>query len=97
MVQYDLEWDPEKARQNRRKHRVCFVEGATVFRDPRAASLYDDEHSETEDRWITLGLSASGGLLVVHHTFKEIGANHVRIRIFSCRRATPDQIRQYGE
>ena len=97
MVQYDFEWDPEKARLNRRKHRVSFEQGATVFRDPRAASLYDDEHNETEDRWVTLGLSAGGGLLVVHHTFEEFDANHVRIRIFSCRKATPEQIRQYGE
>ena len=97
MMQYDFEWDPEKARQNRHKHRVSFEQGATVFRDPRAASLYDDEHSETEDRWVTLGLSAGGGLLIVHHTFEEIDTAHVRIRIFSCRKATPDQIRQYGE
>ena len=97
MVQYDFEWDPGKARRNRRKHRVSFEHGATVFRDPRAASLYDRDHSETEDRWITLGLSAGGGLLVVHHTFDEIDANHIRIQIFSCRKATPDQMRQYGE
>lgn len=97
MVQYDLEWDPEKARQNRRKHRVSFEQGATVFRDPRAASLYDNEHSQTEDRWVTLGVSAGGGLLVVNHTFEEIDASHVRIRIFSCQKATSDQIRQYGE
>ena len=97
MVQYDFEWDPEKARRNRRKHRVGFEQGAMVFRDPRAASLYDDDHSETEDRWVTLGLSAGSGLLVVHHTFEEIDASHVRIRIFSCRKATPDQRRQYGE
>ena len=97
MAQYDFEWDPEKARQNRRKHRVSFEQGATVFRDPRAASLYDGEHSGTEDRWVTLGLSARSGLLVVHHTFAEMDADHVRIRIFSCRKATPDQIRQYGE
>lgn len=97
MVQYDFEWDPQKDRRNRRKHHVSFEQGATVFRDPRAASLYDDQHSESEDRWVTLGLSAGGGLLVVHHTFEEIDADHVRIRIFSCRMATPDQIRQYGE
>ena len=97
MTHYDFEWDAEKAGQNRRKHHVSFEQGATVFRDPRAASLYDDEHSETEDRWVTLGLSAGGGLLVVHHTFEEIDTTRVRIRIFSCRKATSDQIRQYGE
>ena len=96
MVQYDFEWDPAKARQNLRKHRVSFEQGPRVPY-PRAASLYDDEHCETDDRWVTLGLSAGTGLLVVHHTFEEIDANHVRIRIFSCRKATPDQVRQYGE
>ena len=40
MAQYDFEWDPDKARRNRQKHRVSFEQGATVFRDPRAASLY---------------------------------------------------------
>jgi len=97
MMRYDFEWDPEKARLNRRKHSVSFEQGATVFRDPKAASLYDDAHSKTEDRWVTLGLSSGSGLLVVHHTFEEIDANHARIRIFSCRKATPNQIRQYGE
>jgi len=97
MVQYDFEWDPAKARQNRRKHNVTFEQGATVFRDPRAASLYDEEHSETEERWLTLGISAEGGLLVVHHTFEELDAMHVRIRIFSCRKASQTEIRQYAE
>lgn len=96
-MRYDFEWDPEKARQNRQKHGVSFEQGAMVFRDPNAASLYDDEHSGTEDRWITLGISANGGLLVVHHTFQEIDAAHVRIRIFSCRRATTQENKQYQE
>jgi uncharacterized DUF497 family protein len=97
VVLYDFEWDPQKARQNRRKHGVSFDQAVTVFRAPRAASLYDDEHSKTEDRWVTLGLSAGGGLLVVHHTFDEIDTAHVRIRVFSSRKATPEQIKQYGE
>jgi len=97
MIQYDFEWDPEKARQNRKKHGVTFDQAAGVFRDPRAASLYDTEHSETEDRWITMGLSAAGGLLVVHHTYQEIDDSHVRIRVFSSRKATPEEIKQYTE
>ena len=75
-MQYDFVWDADKARRNRRKHGVSFEQAATVFHDPRAASLYDDEHSESEDRWITLGLSATGGLVVVNHTFEEIDNNH---------------------
>jgi len=96
-VQYNFEWDPEKARGNRRKHGVSFEQAASVFRDPRALSVYDPEHSRAEDRWLTLGLSADGGVLVVHHTFEEVDPSTVRIRIFSSRRATKSEIRQYSE
>jgi hypothetical protein len=96
-VRYDFEWDPGKERGNFRKHGVRFEQATTIFRDPRALSLYDTEHSGTEDRWITLGLSASGGVLVVHHTFKEVGPSTVRIRIFSSRKATKYEVEQYSE
>ena len=96
-MQYDFAWDPDKARRNRQKHGVSFGQAAAVFHDPRAASLYDDEHSESEDRWITLGLTAVGSLVVVHHTFEQIDDNLARVRIFSCRKATRQQIEQYTE
>ena len=54
-MQYSFEWDLEKNAMNRQKHRVTFEQAATVFRDPRMLSLYDGEHSDSqEDRWITL-------------------------------------------
>ena len=96
-MDYDFEWDPDKARMNRRKHGVGFEQAMTVFRDPRAVSVFDDAHSGTEERWITLGLSASGGLLVVHHTFQEMNQNTIRVRIFSSRKATKKEAAQYGE
>ena len=96
-MNYDFEWDPDKARLNRQKHGVGFDQAATVFRDPRAVSVFDDAHSKTEDRWITLGVSAGGGLLVVHHTFEEMNENTIRIRIFSSRKATKNETGQYGE
>ena len=97
-MQYNFEWDLEKNATNRKKHRVIFEQAATVFRDHRMLSLYDDEHSESEeDRWITLGLSAVSGLLVVHHTFEELDADTVKIRIFSSRKATKQEIKQYSE
>jgi uncharacterized protein len=96
-VDYDFEWDPNKARLNRRKHGVAFEQAATVFRDSRAVSVFDDAHSGKEDRWITMGLSAAGGRLVVHHTFEEADDNTVRIRIFSSRKATKREAEQYGE
>ncbi|MFH1969514.1 MAG: BrnT family toxin [Verrucomicrobiota bacterium] len=95
-MNYDFEWDPDKAKLNRQKHGVGFDQAATVFRDPRAVSVFDDAHSRTEDRWITLGVSAGAGLFVVHHTFEEINESTVRIRIFSSRKATKNEASQYG-
>jgi len=95
-MKFDFEWDPEKAKANRRKHGVGFEHATTIFRDPRAVSLSDDVHSGTEDRWVTLGISAGGGLLVVHHTFAEVNGNTIRIRIFSSRKAREKEIAQYG-
>ena len=94
-MDYNFEWDPSKAATNRRKHRVSFEEAATVFLDPRARSLYDDAHSEEEDRWITLGVSAVGRLLVVCHTFRKVNKTTTMIRIFSCRKATRRESEQY--
>jgi uncharacterized DUF497 family protein len=96
-VEYNFEWNPEKAGKNRQKHGVSFEQAATVFRDPRALSVYDVDHSGTEDRWITLGLSDTGRLLVVHHTFEVIDKSTVRIRIFSSRKATKHELQQYSE
>ena len=95
-MDYNFEWDPAKAAANRRKHHVSFEEAATVFLDPRAKSLFDDAHSEQEDRWITLGVSSVGRLLVVCHTFQTMNKATSMIRIFSCRKATTRESVQYG-
>ncbi len=95
-MNYDFEWDPAKAKVNRQKHGVGFEHAATVFRDPQAVSVFDGAHSKAEDRWITLGVSADGGLLVVHHTFEEIDKDTIRIRIFSTRKAMKSEGEQYG-
>ncbi len=94
-MQYDFEWDPQKAIANRRKHRISFEEAATVFQDPRMLTLYDRSHSRDEERWITLGLSATGRLLVVNHTFLETASDRVAVRIISIRKATTAERRQY--
>ncbi len=60
-------WDPKKADANKRKHRVTFQEGTTVFGDPLAITFADPDHSEDEERYITFGISAQGRLLVVSH------------------------------
>ncbi len=94
---YDFEWDSKKARENRDKHGVGFDEAATVFRDSQAISIFDPEHSANEDRWITLGISEKGRLLVVVHTFREKCDDAVSIRIISCRKASKHEKTRYGE
>ncbi len=95
-MRYDFEWDPEKAEINRRKHKVRFNHAATVFRDPEAISIFDDEHNASEDRWITLGIASIGSLLVVYHTFDQVSENREKIRIFSSRKANKSEQKQYG-
>jgi hypothetical protein len=95
LINFDFEWDPAKAKSNIQKHSVTFEEATTVMRDPRAMNMYDPDHSETEDRWITLGISGSGRLLVVCHTFNEKPDASVTIRIFSVRRAASKEIEIY--
>ena len=95
--QHDFEWDFWKAHSNREKHGVSFEEAARVFLDRHAVSLFDDEHSDREDRWITLGRPPSGPLLVVVHTFDDPGQNRFRLRLISARRATAREQRQYEE
>ena len=69
-------WDPEKARQNLKKHGVSFDEAVTVFYDPLSATFDDPDHSEGEQRIITVGFSSQTRLLVVGHTDR---GNAVRI------------------
>jgi len=93
---YDFEWDPQKAKQNVRKHGISFERAATVFLDPDALSVFDVRHGEHEDRWITLGMDRQGVLIVVCHTFREVGGSVASIRIISSRRATAAERKQYG-
>lgn len=97
VINYDFDWDPEKANDNRKKHDVNFEEAATVFRDPKALSIFDPDHSENEDRWITLGISKIGRLLVVIHTFRKENDNTFKVRIISGRKATKREMKTYGE
>ena len=97
VIDYTFEWDPGKAHDNRDKHGVSFDEAATVFKDPKAISIFDPDHSETEERWITMGISEKGRLMIVIHTFREESEDFVTIRIISSRKATKQEIKIYGE
>ncbi len=87
-----FEWDPAKAAANIRKHRVSFPEAATCFADPRSITVADPEHSRQEDRYVTIGLSFRGRLLVIVHTDRD-----ETIRIISARRALAKERRHYEE
>jgi uncharacterized DUF497 family protein len=94
--QFKFEWDPQKAISNLTKHSVAFSQASSVFLDPLATSVAD-EHSEGERRWVTLGVSGAGMLLVVIHTWEEGGPGSAAVRIISARRATPSEMRDYEE
>lgn len=80
---FKFEWDYRKAESNVLKHGVSFDEAVTVFADEMALTFSDSDHSETEDRSRTYGISNKGRLLVVVHTERK---NNVRI--ISARKAT---------
>jgi uncharacterized DUF497 family protein len=62
-----FEWDPRKERRNRQKHGVGFDEASTVFADTLSVTIPDPDHSDDEERWLTMGLSHRQRLLVVVH------------------------------
>lgn len=95
-TQLNFEWDPVKARANQKKHGVSFEEGTEVFRDPLAISIFDEDHSTDEDRWITLGATSQGTVLVVVHTFREVGSQgETTVRIISVRQANRRELKDY--
>jgi uncharacterized DUF497 family protein len=96
-INYNFEWDPRKAQDNRDKHGITFDEAATVFKDSKALSIFDPDHSDTEDRWITMGISEKGRLLIVIHTFREESDGDITIRIISSRKTTKQETKSYGE
>jgi uncharacterized DUF497 family protein len=94
---YDFEWDPQKGKQNVRKHGVSFERAAGVFLDPNALSVLDTEHGEREDRWLTLGVDKHGMMLVVCHTYREVDQATASIRIIMTRKATKAERKQYDQ
>ena len=86
------EWDAAKASANLRKHKVSFAEAASVFLDPLALSFFDPDHSEEENREITIGISSRKRALFVSHCERD-----ERIRIISARKATRKERLQYGK
>ena len=87
-----FEWDPQKARQNRKKHGVAFEEAGTVFDDPFRTAAIEDKASSYEDRWVTFGESARGKLLRVVYCERA-----TKVRLISAKKATPRERQVYEE
>jgi len=83
MPEPQFQWDPDKAASNAQKHGVAFEEARTIFDDLRSLTAYDPDHSDAEDRFITLGLSDLGRVLLVVHADRGEA-----IRLISARLAT---------
>ncbi|MCW5959905.1 MAG: BrnT family toxin [Pyrinomonadaceae bacterium] len=96
-MRYDFEWDIRKAQRNVRKHKISFERATTVFRDPNLLSVSDEEHSENEQRWLTMGLDENGILLVISHKFENLSPEVSRIRLISARKATKSEEEKYEE
>ena len=94
-MSFNFESDPTKARRNRRKHGVSFEDAAELFLDPLAISVLDLEHSDTEERWVTIGRDRRGRALVMIHTFQERPGKEWKVRIISARKATRREAKQY--
>lgn len=92
----EFEWDPEKDKANKNKHKLGFVEACYVFADKYMLTSFDKEHSEYEERWVTIGQSPGNKVLVVIHTFRKAKGKE-SVRIISARKATKHEERQYFE
>ena len=86
----EFEWEPEKAERNLRRHGVAFTEAMSVFGDPLEVTIPDVAHSEGEFRFLSLGTSEAGRLLVVAYAERQ-----GKIRIISAREATPKERRDH--
>ena len=93
METLDFAWDAKKAKSNLKKHGVSFEEARSVFFDESAIEFYDEQHSSADDRFLLLGLSYKGRLLLICHSYRETEGV---IRIISARKATASEAEHYG-
>ena len=80
--QFQFEWDDLKAARNLLKHDITFEHASTIFNDPRMLSLADLEHSDTEDRWLSIGLASNGAILFIVYLRSESDPASTKIRYY---------------
>ena len=94
---FQFEYDEARADANARKHGVTFELASTVFNDPRLLTVADLEHSDTEERWCSVGCASNGVVLSVVHLWAGADPAATKIRLISARKSTPAENRQYQE
>lgn len=94
---FQFEWDEAKAAGNLRKHGVSFELASSIFGDPRILTLADTAHSESEERWFSIGLASNGVPMSVAYLWTDDGAGLTKIRLITARQATATEILCYTE
>jgi uncharacterized DUF497 family protein len=92
-----FEWDELKAAANLQKHGVTFELAASVFYDPQVLTVFDSEHSLSEDRWFSIGAARNGAVLSLAYLWTELEPGLVKVRLISARRSTPKEVARYFE
>ncbi|MCX6587941.1 MAG: BrnT family toxin [Acidobacteria bacterium] len=95
--QFQFEWDEAKAAANLRKHGVSFELASSIFSDPRILTVADTDHSESEERWFSIGLARNGIPMSVAYLWTETESCLVKIRLISARRSTATETGYYRE
>lgn len=95
--QFQFEWDEIKAAANVYKHGISFELAATVFYDPLLVTVADLVHSETEERWVSIGIAANASILCIVYLWSESEPLVTKVRLISARKATPAEAKQYEE
>ena len=85
----DFVWDVKKKQANYKNHKIIFNEAIYIFSDPYSIAILDPDHSENEERFITIGEAKNSKILIVSHTYRE---NATKIRIISARKAGKKEI-----
>ena len=93
MDRLSFEWDNEKNLINQQKHNISFEEAKSVFYDTQAIQFWDEDHSDSEDRFLLLGRSSKMRMLLIVHCYRE---QESVIRIISARKATKNERKYYG-
>jgi uncharacterized protein len=94
---FQFEWGEDKGETNFRKHDVTFELASTVFHDPQLLTVADLGHSETEERWFSVGCASNGVILVVVYLWSDADHSSTKIRLISARKATQAERHHYQE